>query len=543
MLRPLQTLRRPLLPAVALILLGINAAAAQPAFVLVDRKPVGRGPIFATTGDFNPGSPRGVAVSSFWVDEVTVFPTTSAGILAEPITLPLGRNLRDLTSFDLDGDSFGDLVVGDEAGGSRDARLFTLLGTGNNFQAPNEIIIETSLIESLRTGNFDGTSARDIATANGRLGTVSIIYGRDGQLLPAANVFLAGSVTDVAALDVDGDGLDDLIVLTTDDADESSVTVLRSQAIGFVAQPPTIQLGMSGVRMTKGDYDADGVLDLAVIGGGPTLTQYSVRVLLTRRPLPAPGAPAFTLQSQTFDCPAGSGQDPSRCRLLDVVSADFDRNGLFDLAISIPDPGTVAIAARQTGGSFAAPTYVGVAGSPRGLAAGDISGDGVEDLVITEFDADMVTVAVSVVPPRRELGEPCADGIECETGACVDDVCCLELQCASAERCDITGHRGTCTRPLPAGSDCDKDTDCRSHMCSATAPATGFCLPGGTSCLGDCNRDGSVTVDEIVLITQIALGVAGVEACPAADGSGDGQITVEEIIGAVDSALDGCAIP
>src|SRR5262245_19221054 len=125
--RSFQKLCRSSLPALLLIISSINSATAQPAFVIADRQPVGRGPIFAAIGDFNPGSPHGVAVSSFWLDQVTVFPTTTAGVLSEPVVLTLGRNLRDLASFDIDGDVFGDLIIGDEAGGSRDARLFTLL--------------------------------------------------------------------------------------------------------------------------------------------------------------------------------------------------------------------------------------------------------------------------------------------------------------------------------------------------------------------------------------------------------------------------------
>ena len=537
----LQTLYRSFLPALLLIISSIDSATAQPAFVITDHKPVARGPIFATIGDFNPGSGHGVAVSSFWIDEVSVFPTSTAGVLAEPVVLPIGRNLRDLATFDIDGDAFGDLIIGDEAGGARDARLFTLLGTGDAFQPPGEIIVETSTIAALRTGNFDGQSPRDVAIANGHSGVVSIVYGRDGQLVPAANVFLAGSALDVAALDYDGDGLDDLIVLTNDENDHSTVTALHSEGVGFVARPPDIELGVTGVKMTKGDYDGDGVLDLAVIANGPTLTQYSVRLLLTRRPVPAPGVPLFAVQSQTFDCPGA----PTRCRLRDVASADFDRNSVSDLAISISAPNVVAILGRLLSGTFAAPTHIALAGSPRGLAAGDVSGDGVEDLAITEFDTDVVTIAVSVVPPRLDLGEPCGEGIECESGACVDDVCCSELACSPSERCDITDHEGACTRPLPAGSDCDKNADCRSQMCSAQSPATGFCLPGGTSdpCVGDCNGDGEVTVDELVLVTQIALGIAGVEACEAADDSGDGTITVDEIVATVDGALEGCPAP
>jgi hypothetical protein len=60
------------------------------------------------------------------------------------------------------------------------------------------------------------------------------------------------------------------------------------------------------------------------------------------------------------------------------------------------------------------------------------------------------------------------------------------------------------------------------------------------ACLGDCNGDGDVTVDEIVRLVNIALGLTELDDCPAADGNGDGDVTVDEIVTAVTHALDGC---
>jgi hypothetical protein len=60
------------------------------------------------------------------------------------------------------------------------------------------------------------------------------------------------------------------------------------------------------------------------------------------------------------------------------------------------------------------------------------------------------------------------------------------------------------------------------------------------ACVGDCALDGAVTVDEIILGVNIALGSAGILDCPAFDSSGDQMITVDEIIQGVSAALNGC---
>jgi len=59
-------------------------------------------------------------------------------------------------------------------------------------------------------------------------------------------------------------------------------------------------------------------------------------------------------------------------------------------------------------------------------------------------------------------------------------------------------------------------------------------------CVGDCNHDGQVTVNELIQMVNIALGTADVSMCLAGDANADGEITVNEIVAAVNNALNGC---
>jgi hypothetical protein len=62
-----------------------------------------------------------------------------------------------------------------------------------------------------------------------------------------------------------------------------------------------------------------------------------------------------------------------------------------------------------------------------------------------------------------------------------------------------------------------------------------------TTCAGDCDADGAVTVDELITLVNIALGNQPLATCPSGDSDGDSEITVNEIVGAVIDALTGCA--
>lgn len=68
-------------------------------------------------------------------------------------------------------------------------------------------------------------------------------------------------------------------------------------------------------------------------------------------------------------------------------------------------------------------------------------------------------------------------------------------------------------------------------------------LPASAACVGDCDSDGSVTVDEVVRMVSIALGVMQSSTCAAGDRDNNGEITVDEIVLAVTYALNGCPDP
>ncbi len=63
-------------------------------------------------------------------------------------------------------------------------------------------------------------------------------------------------------------------------------------------------------------------------------------------------------------------------------------------------------------------------------------------------------------------------------------------------------------------------------------------LPG--LCAGDCSGDAAVTIDEIIRGVSIALGQSTVASCRQIDTDGNTEVSIAEIISAVNSALFGC---
>ena len=77
------------------------------------------------------------------------------------------------------------------------------------------------------------------------------------------------------------------------------------------------------------------------------------------------------------------------------------------------------------------------------------------------------------------------------------------------------------------------DRDRNGDRYSATVTPVG--------CVGDCSGDGQVTVNELIIMVHIALAASEALACPSGVPSGS-SIDIALIIQAVNNALNGCAV-
>ena len=70
----------------------------------------------------------------------------------------------------------------------------------------------------------------------------------------------------------------------------------------------------------------------------------------------------------------------------------------------------------------------------------------------------------------------------------------------------------------------------------------GLAAPVQAQCVGDCDANGFVTIDELVRGVNIALDAAPLAGCPVFDADASGTVTVDEVITAVNYALDACPV-
>jgi hypothetical protein len=209
---------------------------------------------------------------------------------------------------------------------------------------------------SMVAGDFNGDGIPDLAVLSNNTDSVFVLLGNgDGTFTPAAATLKTGNYPwAIAAADFNGDGKLDLVVLN---ADDNTATVLLGNGDGTFTSAPTITgVAEDPESIAVADFNGDGKPDLAV--SGTTFT-----VWLGQGDGTFKAAPASNLGF------VGVGN---------IVAGDFNGDGIPDLAMN--DQTVLASAILQGNGDG---TFTPVAtGAPYPIAAADLTGSGVSDLIL-----------------------------------------------------------------------------------------------------------------------------------------------------------------
>jgi hypothetical protein len=93
-----------------------------------------------------------------------------------------------------------------------------------------------------------------------------------------------------------------------------------------------------------------------------------------------------------------------------------------------------------------------------------------------------------------------------------------------------------------AGLDGNEAND-KAEAVAANDPNVEKALRENRACVGDCDANGAVAVNELVLGVNVAIGTGASDDCPAFDPDQSGTVLVNELIQGVNNALLGCASP
>jgi hypothetical protein len=397
-------------------------------------------------------------------------------------------------------------------------------------------------------GDFNGDTNLDIATANNATDDVTVLLGDGaGGLAYGSTLPAGGAPTSIAAGNLDGGTVLDLVV---SNALDNNINVYIGNGDGTFDDPVSYTMGSSPETVVLADFNGDQNLDVAT-------TDFfgdSVTVRL------GDGEGMFGQPMTT----TGTG-DPTG-----MAVGRLDGNNTLDLAVSLNFDGQVAFLFGNGDGTF---TYdpennVDVGESPTGLAIAALDGGAADDVaVVAEFDDSLwvllgngdgtfqtpVSYVVGSFPESVAAGDYNADGIA--DLATADSFGTTDFEgsvsillgngngtFADAQFFEVgVGPFGLTAADLSGDRLPDLITANREDNDVSVLVNTG--TPPTPSCVGDCNGDGEVTINELIVGVNIALGNAAVDSCPAFDANGNGMVTINELIAAVNNASEGCPAP
>jgi len=250
---------------------------------------------------------------------------------------------------------------------------------GVSFLNSSNPVTGTSIASFVAVGDFNGDGIPDLAVTNEwQTGTLTVLLGNgDGTFTPTSTSPDAGSdAYAIAAADFNGDGKIDLAVINIINPDnpygdnDGTVTILLGNGDGtFTPVAPSIVVPYNSVSIAVGDFNGDGIPDLAVA----SLSENTVTILL--------GNGDGTFTPTAVSPPTGS--EPRS-----IAVGDFNGDGNLDLAVTNLLDSTVTILLGDGTGNFTPGTSVAVGTWPDAIAAGDFNGDGILDLAVSNECGD-----------------------------------------------------------------------------------------------------------------------------------------------------------
>jgi len=288
---------------------------------------------------------------------VEVFRGDGLGGFTQHSSLSLGL-IYDLELARVDGDGMLDLVATQSGSGWN--QFYLALGTAGASFAP-ALSIPTPVDGTVLARDLNGDGKTDVVVSGGSALAVHAGNGLGGFAAPVslslgAGASPGGTGFDVRAGDLDGDGPDELIVLTG--TQPASVAIFPNLGTSF-GSVELYDCGGTAFDLVVADVDGD----------------QSPDVLTALR-----GA-----QSMAWLRGDGQGGLIASKRLVtdlcDAVSGDFDEDGIPDVVIASAAQLTVEVRLGDGAGSYVQSASISLGNSPRQVAVGFIDPDAHLDIV------------------------------------------------------------------------------------------------------------------------------------------------------------------
>jgi hypothetical protein len=294
--------------------------------------------------------------------------------------MPVGLLPTSVAIGDFNADGHLDLAVAN--GNSDDVSI--LRGRGDGTFIPLGAAIVGGSPVAVVVGDFNRDGRVDIAAARSSSGGVAVLFGNGNGTFQAAVTISSGifSPTGLALADLNGDLADDLIVVGG--SFSPNVAVLLGNGDGTFQTPRMLTAGRNPSSVAAGDVNGDGIPDLVVANSFSS----NVTVFLGNgNGTFQPGVDFFILAAGPASVALADINGDGR---VDIVTANSSSNNVSVLLnVEVPAAAVLSPVSFVDIGEFP------VDASPRFLAVGDFNGDGQPDLATCNAPSNNLAVLIN----------------------------------------------------------------------------------------------------------------------------------------------------